>query len=157
MRQESLGRPFRRANTITAQAPMNSTRTEEVTMNTQSKARLNQLRKERGALVAAKPDISELDAPNAAYLQWRDTYLAWEEAYEGELADLEGQEDCPALLEPQEFVVTVTTPKAPQGSLQIPVLATDRDDAQDKAIDWMEFMGIPHGEVLKVVLKGEAA
>ncbi|WP_454253508.1 hypothetical protein [Pseudomonas sp. Marseille-Q7302] len=57
----------------------------------------------------------------------------------------------------QEFVVTVATTKAPQGSLQIPVLATNRDDAQDKAIDWMEFMGIPHGEVLKVVLKGEAA
>lgn len=126
-------------------------------MNTQSKARLNQLRKERAALVAAKPDISELDAPNAAYLEWRDAYLAWEESYEGELAALEGQEDYPADLEQQDYIVTVTTPKAPQGLLQIPVLATDRDDAQDKAIDWMEFMGIPHGEVLKVVLKGAAA
>lgn len=157
MRQESLGRPFRRANTITAQAPMNSKRTEEVTMNTQSRARLNQLRKERDALVATRPDISSLDAPNTAYLQWRDAYLAWEEAYEGELADLEWQEERRAELEQQEFVVTVATTKAPQGSLQIPVLATDRADAQDKAIDWMEFMGIPHGEVLKVVLKGAAA
>lgn len=59
--------------------------------------------------------------------------------------------------EAAEYIVTVATTKAPQGALQIPVLATDRDDAQDKAIDWMEFMGITHGEVLKVVLKGEAA
>lgn len=57
----------------------------------------------------------------------------------------------------KDYIVTVATAKAPQGSLQIPVLATDRDDAQDKAIDWMEFMGIPHGEVLKVVSQMEEA
>lgn len=91
MRQESLGRPFRRANKITAQAPINC----------------------------------------------------------------QGNTEMQAVS--QDYVVTVATTKAPQGLLQIPVLATDRDDAQDKAIDWMEFMGIPHGEVLKVVLKGEAA